>query len=627
MKNFNIILVIIFIVFTSKSSVFAQAPSLGTTSDFALFTTVGAITNTGISQITGHVGSNSGAGTGFGNVNGIMHSTNATTAQATADLTIAYNQLNAAIPNYFHAPLLGNGDTLVPGVYHISGVTVLNGNLILNAQGNPNAVFIFQIEAAFSSNALAKVKLINGAMACNVFWKVEGLVEIASGTYMRGTIVANNAAINFNALDTLEGRALSIAGAIAINNTMIYTPIGCGSPFLTGPTMPTLGTAACYALFTGNGGMTNAGITNVIGDVGTNVGLTIGFNPLLVTGIVHPIPDGSTIAAAADLLNAANLINIMPFDIELLYPAQFGNDLVLTPHVYLMNAATLFTGNVYLNGQGNTNAVFLIKINGTLSTSTFSNVILTNGTQAKNVYWLVAGAVDVNNYSIFNGNIISINGAVDLTTGVVLNGAAYTTNGAFSTSAIDVFSFTPCFALPVNWLYFNAQSYQQNIVIKWATDESVKNLFYTLEKSTDGIFFNEIARIDVVQNDSIGKNEYSFTDKQIKPLNYYRISQTDIDGHINYYKTIMLANSNIDLPKASHQLLGNTIEVRILGSDVGAGQIDLYSITGQKIYSKSIVHQGGNERYILNRPSIGGFYFIRVILNDHLIYQEKIILD
>jgi len=51
---------------------FGQAPNLGTTQDFVIFTTVGAVTKTGVgfAHITGHVGSNSGSSTGFGNVNG-----------------------------------------------------------------------------------------------------------------------------------------------------------------------------------------------------------------------------------------------------------------------------------------------------------------------------------------------------------------------------------------------------------------------------------------------------------------------------------------------------------------------------------------------------------------------------
>lgn len=421
---------------------FAQAPPLGTASDYVLFSTDGALLNTGISQLTGNVGTNNGAIGGFGNVNGVMNNANGASAQCAADLLIAYNQLNSTVPTFFPAPLLGNGQILIPGVYSISGAATLNLDITLNAQGNANAVFIFQIQGPLSTNADAKVKLINGALACNVFWKVEGLVSMASGTTMRGTVIANNAAINMNSGDTLEGRALTTAGAINIDGVLAYTPTGCGSPVLTGPSAANLGSTACYAVFSADGSVTNSGITNLTGDVGTNVGLTTGFDALTVTGAIHPIPDVSTAACAADLGNLYTYLNTLPYDIELLYPAQFGNNLVLTPHTYIMNAATVFTDTLYLDARDNANAVFVIQINGALSTSTYSKVLLINGTQAKNVFWKVDGAVSISDYSVFNGTIVCNNGAIDLTTGVHINGRALTTTGTLTTASVTV-NMTP----------------------------------------------------------------------------------------------------------------------------------------------------------------------------------------
>ncbi len=160
-----------------------------------LFTTVGAVTNTGTTHLTGNVGSNIGSSTGFGNVDGVMHDQDGASAAAGADLATAYGQLNTAIPTLFPGTLLGNGVTLNAGVYSIPAPTVLNLTLNLDAQNNPNAVFIFQIGGAFSTNAQAKVKLLNGALACNVYWKIEGAVSMATGTTMCGTVIANNAAI------------------------------------------------------------------------------------------------------------------------------------------------------------------------------------------------------------------------------------------------------------------------------------------------------------------------------------------------------------------------------------------------------------------------------------------------
>ena len=417
---------------------FGQAPTLGTTQDFVLFSSTGALSNTGVSHLTGNVGTNSGSSTGFGNVNGGMHDNDLISAQAATDLLLLYAELNSTIPTDFPGLLLGNGDTLEAGVFSIPAAATLNLDLILDAEGDQNAIFIFQIDGSFSINSNSKIKLINGAQACNVFWSVDGLIDVSPGSFMRGTLIANNAAILLNVGDTLEGRALSINGAITIDRVFAYTPIGCGSPILLGPSAPALLSTECYAVFSGDGPVINSGITYVTGDVGTNVGLTTGFNSLYIAGTIHSIPDGSTASAAADLLNVYSYLNTLPYDIELLYPAQFGNNLVLTPHTYIMNGGVTFTDTLYLNAEGETDAIFVIQINGALTTSTNSKVILINGTQSKNVYWKVDGAVEINDYSVFRGTLVANNAAIDLKTGVIIDGRAMTTNGALTTTVVQV---------------------------------------------------------------------------------------------------------------------------------------------------------------------------------------------
>ena len=102
-----------------------------------------------------------------------------------------------------------------------------------------------------------------------------------------------------------------------------------------------------------------------------------------------------------------------------------------------MNAATILNGTVYLNAQGNADAVFVIKINGALSTSTYAKVVLQNGAQAKNVFWKVDGAINLNDYSDFKGTVIGNNGAVIINTGVKIEGRVLSTSGGISTFGIE----------------------------------------------------------------------------------------------------------------------------------------------------------------------------------------------
>jgi hypothetical protein len=439
----------VILLFTTQIS-FAASPNLGSASGFVLFSTNGAVSNSGITHLTGNVGTNNGSSTAFGNVDGVMHDNDGASAQCAADLLIAYNELQATIPAFFPAPLLGNGQILNAGIYSITESATLDNILTLDGQNNANAEFIFKIEGAFSTGAFAQVVLVNGAKACNVFWKVEGLVSIATGTKMKGTVIANNAAINMYTGVELEGRALSTAGAVTVDGITAFTPIGCGSPVLAGPVAPHLGSTSCYAIFSTAGDVTNSGVSTVTGEIGVNAGSTVGFEDVNVNGEIHLLPDLSTSKAAVDLLVAYNYLNDLSYDIKLLFPAQFGNNLVLTPHTYLMDAAAVFTDSLYLNAQGNADAVFVIKINGALSTSTHAKVLLINEAQAKNVYWMVEGAVEINELSEFKGTIIANGGAIHLKSGVKLEGRVLATTGAISAAEINAATTGICTQTGIN---------------------------------------------------------------------------------------------------------------------------------------------------------------------------------
>ncbi len=325
----------------------------------------------------------------------------------------------------------------------------MNGNLILNAQNNPNAVFIIRINGSFSTNSLSEVTLINGAVACNVFWQVEGLVDMSTGTKMKGTIIANNAAILMGLSATIDGRLLSTTGAITVNGVEGKLPLGCGTPAKVGPVAPNLASTVCYAIFSGSDSVTNSGVTNVTGDVGTNVGLTTGFNALTVNGTIHPIPDTSTAQCAANLLNVRTYLNALTPDIALLYPSQFGNDLLLTPHTYILNGATSLTGTIFLDAQNSPNAVFVIKIFGAFSATANANVVLLNQAQAKNVYWIVNGAAQLSTNTEFKGTLVVNNGAINANTGTIVEGRIMTTSGAVTTFSMTA-NITPgCVPLSV----------------------------------------------------------------------------------------------------------------------------------------------------------------------------------
>jgi hypothetical protein len=198
-------------------------PSLGTASNFALFTSVGNISNVGISNIEGNIGTNQGTVAGFGTstVSGTTFIADAVTQQAAVDLAAAYVGFSGMTPTIInHTPAFGNGETILPGIYNISAAGSIAGTLILDAQNNPSAKFILRFGGAFTSGTYAATQLINGAQANNIYWIVEGTFSLAANTSLSGTVIANGA-ISIGVNNTLNSKLLSVNGAISTYETLL----------------------------------------------------------------------------------------------------------------------------------------------------------------------------------------------------------------------------------------------------------------------------------------------------------------------------------------------------------------------------------------------------------------------
>jgi hypothetical protein len=197
-------------------------------------------------------------------------------SQAAIALQVVYNQLNQiAVTNTTHAAAFG-GETLYSGVYSIAAAGSAAGTLILDGQGDSNALFIFKFGAAFNTGASTTVVLLNGASAANVFWLAQGAIGLGASTIMKGTLLANNGAVSLGASCTLEGRILSTAGAIVIDTSTITKTANSS--------YTDLGALSSFAIFTSSGGIGNTGISNITGDIGTNSGAITGFETSSVNG-------------------------------------------------------------------------------------------------------------------------------------------------------------------------------------------------------------------------------------------------------------------------------------------------------------------------------------------------------
>ena len=226
----------------------SKADVLGSADSFAVLGS-STVTSTGDTILNGNLGISPFALiTGFscidggpGIVNGTIYNTDAFAAQpkihninwvafqAQADALSAYGILASEL---FSTNLTGQDlGTLVltPGVYFFSSSAQLTGILTLDAQGDSNARFDFQIGSTLTTASSSSILLINGAQAGNVFWQVGSSATLGTGTSFDGSILADQS-ITLDTGASLDGRALALNAAVTLDDNIITVPTPVPEP-------------------------------------------------------------------------------------------------------------------------------------------------------------------------------------------------------------------------------------------------------------------------------------------------------------------------------------------------------------------------------------------------------------
>ncbi|WP_346386519.1 ice-binding family protein [Nocardioides sp.] len=192
---------------------------LGTAATYSILAGT-SVANTGAGTVlAGDLGlSPSGAISGFppGTLAGTIHDKDTAAETAQSDRADAYAAAAAQTGGTAFAGDQG-GVTFHPGLYSTAAAFSNTGTITLDADGDSNAVFVFQIGAALSSAALSKVVLTDGALANNVYWQVVGAISLGAGAKYVGTFLGAGA-IAFGDGASLKGRALT-PGSVAVTNS------------------------------------------------------------------------------------------------------------------------------------------------------------------------------------------------------------------------------------------------------------------------------------------------------------------------------------------------------------------------------------------------------------------------
>jgi hypothetical protein len=222
--------------FTTGATTGAGGPptiNLGSAGSFAVMATA-SISSTGPVVINGNVGLAPGTSQGIppAQVNGTIHVNDPIVTQAQADLLAAFNDATSRSTNAQTLPGNMGGLTFTPGLY-VNSTSVLisgagpNNNVTLDAQGDPNAVFIFKMGSTLTTGTSSQVILAGGAKASHVFWQVDTSATLGVTSIFEGNVLAaTSITINTGAAVTgsMFAGAAGGAGSATVNASTVTVP-------------------------------------------------------------------------------------------------------------------------------------------------------------------------------------------------------------------------------------------------------------------------------------------------------------------------------------------------------------------------------------------------------------------
>jgi hypothetical protein len=335
--------------------------------------------------------------------------------------TATFNPTTDFLPNTTYTA------RITSAVKNSDGTALLKDTVWTFSTGNFVPVVVFANPANLDANvvlnkivsATFNVTMDPATITTSTFTVYDGLIPVTGVVNYSCTVATFTPGSNLTAgktyTATITTGAKSVTNkALASNYTWTFsTPLIAGSP-----TFVNLGSVERFAIISGVGVSNNAGasvINNM--DVGIYPGARssiTGFPPaIIVNGGMYAADDGAAIAAMLNLAKLDLVVAYLFAESCITMPPQTvaGNQggKTLAPGIYKSTSTLSVDGSdLTLDAQGDPNAYWIFQVASTLTTTTGGNIVLTNGAQAKNIFWQTGSSATIGTYTKFNGSILAL---------------------------------------------------------------------------------------------------------------------------------------------------------------------------------------------------------------------------
>jgi predicted secreted protein with PEFG-CTERM motif len=370
-----------------------------------------------------------------------------------------------------------------PGVYCTTGAASIgSGGITLSGNG----IYIFQINGALTTVVNSGMTLSYGAQASDVSWVPTQATTLGANSNFAG-IILDASGVTIGHGVSMTGKVLAFGGTVSTSADIISVPSNMMSD-ATNNNFTSLGTAGNFAVL-GSTSVTNTGNTVVTGNLGLSPGTSVvGFPPGVVTGINH-ITDSSAAQARVDATTAYGALSNTACTTNESLNADIGGK-TLGPGVYCFPSSAAITGTLTLSGNG----VYIFQIPSTLVAAagpgSTSNIVLTNGASASNVFWQVGSSATLGTGSVFKGTIIAYK-SITATTGATVEGRLLALTGAVTLDANHV-------TIPSNTMSDAiSNNFQCTVTFPTGTIDLGSNVQYPAKVYPPGVYcIDGIANID-----------------------------------------------------------------------------------------------------------------------------------